>query len=72
MGVQSDSTAAIHRLYESLSHLGWKCCTIEFGVPMKQVKLIKMCLNEICSNVLKDKYLSDMFPFQNGLHKGML
>jgi sorting nexin-29 len=40
---------------------------IEFGVPMKLVKLIKMCLNETYSKVHIVKYLSDTFPIQNGL-----
>jgi hypothetical protein len=40
---------------------------IEFGVPMKLVRLIKMCLNETYSKVRTGKYLSDTFPIQNGL-----
>jgi hypothetical protein len=43
---------------------------IEFGIPMKLVKLIKMCLNEICSKVCIGKHLSDSFPIQNGLKQG--
>jgi hypothetical protein len=37
---------------------------------MKQVRLIKMCLNETYSKVRIGKYLSDMFPVQNGLKQG--
>jgi len=40
---------------------------IEFGMPMKLVRLIKMCLNETCSKVHIGKNLSDAFPIQNGL-----
>jgi hypothetical protein len=40
---------------------------MEFGVPMKLVRLIKTCLNEIYSKVCIGKYLSDTFPTQNGL-----
>jgi hypothetical protein len=40
---------------------------IEFGVPMKLVRLIKMCLNETYSKVCIGKHLSDSFPIQNGL-----
>jgi hypothetical protein len=40
---------------------------IEFGVPMKLVRLIKMCLNETYSNIRIDKHLSESFPVQNGL-----
>jgi hypothetical protein len=43
---------------------------IEFGVPMKLVMLIKMCLNVTYSEVLIGKYLSDRFPIQNGLKQG--
>jgi hypothetical protein len=40
---------------------------IEFGIPMKLVRLIKMCLNETYSTVRVSKNLSDMFPIRNGL-----
>jgi hypothetical protein len=40
---------------------------MEFGIPMKLVTLIKMCLNETCSRFLVGKYLSDMLPIRNGL-----
>jgi hypothetical protein len=35
---------------------------IEFGVPMKLVRLIKMCLNKPYSGARIGKYLSDTFP----------
>jgi hypothetical protein len=40
---------------------------IEFGVPMKLLRLIKMCLNEMYSKVCIGKHLSDNVPVQNGL-----
>jgi hypothetical protein len=43
---------------------------IEFGVPMKLVRLIKMCLNETYSKVCIGKNLSDKFPVENGLKQG--
>jgi hypothetical protein len=43
---------------------------IEFGVPMKQVMLIKMCLNETYSKVRIGKHLSDSFLIRNGLKEG--
>jgi hypothetical protein len=43
---------------------------IEFGVHMKLVRLIKMCLNEMFSKVRIGKQLSDNFPIQNGLKQG--
>jgi hypothetical protein len=39
----------------------------EFGIPKKQVWLIKMCLNETYSTVSVGKHLSDMFPIRSGL-----
>ena len=41
-----------------------------FGIPMKLVRLIKMCLNEIYSRVQVGKNLSDMLPIRNGLKQG--
>jgi len=43
---------------------------IEFDIPMKLVRLIKMCLTETYSRGLVGKNLSDMFPFRNGLKQG--
>ena len=43
---------------------------IEFGIPMKLVWLIKMCLTETYNRVRVGKNLSDMFPIRNGLKQG--
>jgi hypothetical protein len=43
---------------------------IEFGVPLKLVRVIKMCLNETYSKVCIGKQLSDNFPIQKGLKQG--
>jgi hypothetical protein len=43
---------------------------IEFGVPMKLARLIKMYLKEIYGKVHIGKYFSDSFPIQNGLKQG--
>jgi hypothetical protein len=37
---------------------------IEFGIPMKLVRLIQMCLTETYSRVRVCKNLSDMFPIR--------
>jgi hypothetical protein len=42
---------------------------IEVGVHMKQVRLIKMCLNETYSKVHIGRHLSDSFPIKNGLNQ---
>jgi hypothetical protein len=44
---------------------------IEFGIPMKVVRLIKRCLNETCNRVQVGKNLSDMFLIRNGLKPGV-
>jgi hypothetical protein len=43
---------------------------IEFRVPWKLVRLIKMCLNKTYSKVRIGKHLSHNFPIQNGLKQG--
>jgi hypothetical protein len=43
---------------------------IEFGIPKKLVRLIKMCLTEMYSRVRVGKNLSQMFPIRNGLKQG--
>jgi hypothetical protein len=43
---------------------------IEFGIPMKLVRLIKMRLSETYSRVRVGKHLSDTFPIKNGLKQG--
>jgi hypothetical protein len=40
---------------------------VEFGVPMKLPKSIKMCLNETYSKVRIGNHLSVSFPIPNGL-----
>ena len=41
----------------------------EFGIPMKLVRLIKMCLTETYSRVRVGKNLFDMFRIKNGLEQ---
>jgi len=43
---------------------------MEFGILMKLVMLIKMCLTETYNRVQVGKNLSDMFPIRNGLKQG--
>ena len=43
---------------------------IVFGIPMKLVRLIKMCLTEMYIRVWVGKNVSDRFPIRNGLKKG--
>ncbi|KAJ4435470.1 hypothetical protein ANN_18086 [Periplaneta americana] len=43
---------------------------IEFGIPKKLVRLIKMCLSETYSRVHIAQFLSDAFPIHCGLKQG--
>ena len=43
---------------------------IEFGIPKKLVRLIKMSLNETYSRVRVGKNVSDRLPISNGLRQG--
>ena len=43
---------------------------IEFDIPLKRVRLVKMCLTETKSRVRVGKNLSDMFPIKSGLKPG--
>jgi len=43
---------------------------IEFGVPKKLVRLVKMCLSETYSRVRVGMNLCDRFPIRNGLKQG--
>ena len=63
------STAFTHTNNISFININ-KCILIEFGVPMKLVWLIKMCLTETYSRLRVGKNLSDMFPIRNGLKQG--
>jgi len=43
---------------------------IEFGVPKKLIRLIKMCLNGTYSRVRVGKNLPDIFPIRKCLKQG--
>jgi hypothetical protein len=71
------SNETIHQLftdfekaYDSLRREVLYNILIEFGIPMKLVKLIKMCLNETRSKVCIGKNLADAFSIQSGMKQG--
>jgi hypothetical protein len=43
---------------------------LEFGVPKKLIRLIKICLYKAYSKFHVGKLLTDKFPIQNGLKQG--
>jgi hypothetical protein len=46
------------------------CNLSEFGIPVKLLRLTKICLNETYSRVFVGRHLSDMFPVKIGLKQG--
>jgi hypothetical protein len=73
-GKKWDCNEAVHQLfidfkkvYDSVRKEVLYNIFVEFGVPKKLVRLIRMCLNETYSKVHIGKHLSDSFPIQNGL-----
>jgi len=58
------------KAYDSVRREIFYSILIEFGVPRKLVRLIKMCLTETYSRVRVGKNLSDRFPIRNGLKQG--
>jgi hypothetical protein len=55
------------KAYDSVGREALSNILIEFGIPTKQVRLIKMCLTETYSSVRVGKNLTEMFPIRNGL-----
>jgi hypothetical protein len=58
------------KAYDSIKREVRYSILLEFGIPKKQVRLIKMCLNETSSRVLVVKILSHILSIQNGLKQG--
>jgi hypothetical protein len=58
------------KAYESVRREVLYNILIEFGIPMKLLKLIKMCLNETYRIVWVSKHLSDMLPITSDLKEG--
>jgi len=43
---------------------------IQFGISMKQVKVMSMCLNELYNKVWIHEHFFATFPVKNGLKQG--
>ena len=68
---------AVHKLfidfkkaYDSVRREALYNILIEFGIPKKLARLIKMRLTETYSRVRVGKNMSEMFPIRNGLKQG--
>jgi hypothetical protein len=58
------------KAYDSVKRQVLYSILLEFGIPKKLVRLIKMCLKETYSKVRVGELLSDKFLIQNGLKQG--
>jgi hypothetical protein len=56
----------LEKAYDSVTREVMYNIFIEIGIYIRLVKLIKMCLNEVCSKVCISRNLSGAFPIQNG------
>jgi hypothetical protein len=60
----------LKKAYDSVRREALYNILVEFAIPTKLVRLIKMCLNETYSRVRVGKNLSAIFPIRNGLKQG--
>jgi hypothetical protein len=58
------------KAYDSVRNVVLYNILIEFGIPLKLVRLMKMCLNETCCRFQLGEHLSDMFPIRKDLKQG--
>jgi len=58
------------KAYDSVRREAMYIILIEFRIPKKLVRLIKMCLNETYSRVRVGKNLSETFSIRNDLKQG--
>jgi len=59
-----------NKIYDSVRREVLYKILIEFGIPRKLVRLIKMTMTETYSRVRVGKNVSDRFPIRNGLKQG--
>jgi hypothetical protein len=58
------------KTYDSVRKMALYNILNVFGISMKLVRLIKMCLNETYSRNRVGQHMSGMFPIKNGLKHG--
>ena len=60
----------IKKAYDSVRREVLYNILMEYGIPKKLIRLIKMCLTETYNKVRVGKNFSDKFPIRNGLKQG--
>ena len=60
----------IRKAYDSVRREIFYNILMEVGILGKLVRLIKVCLNELCSRVRVGNYLSDIFPIADSMKQG--
>ena len=55
------------KTYDSVRRKTLYNILLEFGIPMKLVRIMKLCLNETYGSVRVGKHFSDMFPIKSVL-----
>jgi hypothetical protein len=68
--LRASAICTLYKVYYSVRREVLYNILIQFGIPLKLVRLIKMCLNETYSRVRVGRHLSDRFPIKNGLKQG--
>jgi hypothetical protein len=68
--VDTSAFVDFKKAYDSLGREVLCNILIEFGIHMKLIQLIKVCLNETISKDPLGKHLPDRFPIQNSLKQG--
>ncbi len=58
------------KAYDSVTREVLYIVLMDFGIPKKLIRLIKMCLTQTYRRVRVGKNLSDMFPIRNVLKQG--
>ena len=58
------------KAYDSIKREIFYNILIELDMPMKEVRLIEMCLTETYIRIRVRRHLSDIFPIRNGLKQG--